>query len=163
MTDSGTPASFASRLLPACLIALCTLLPPAPAMADIYKWKGDDGKINYTQMPPPAGVHSEQIKQAYTPPARPASTPNPAVELQTRLEKQKQDRQADAAMAEQEKENEKIRQLNCDAASRNLAALEKEGQRNYINEKGEYLRPTDEERKKLIDDTRQQVEKYCTE
>ena len=163
MTDSGTPASLASRLLPACLIALCTLIAPSPAMADIYKWTGADGKINYTQMPPPAGIPSEQIKQAYTQPATPPATPNPAVEQQKRVEQEKQVDDADAAMAELEKENAEIRRLNCDAASRNLAALENESQRNFINEKGEYLRPTDEQRKKLIEDTRQQVEKYCTE
>ncbi len=163
MTHRGTTAQGSSRILLACLIALCTLIPSSLVMAEIYKWIGEDGKINYTQMPPPSGVHSEQIKQRYLPPAPPAATVNPVVKQQARLEKEKKDKEVDALTAEQEKENAEIRRINCDAATRNLAALETKSQRNFINDKGEYLRPTDEERKKLIDTTKKQIEKYCTE
>lgn len=161
MTPTGTTAKRISRLLPAGLIALVTLIPSL-AMADIYKWTGDDGKINYTQMPPPKGIPSELIRQTYLAPEPPAATESSAGKLQKRLEEEKKDLEMDAARTQQDKDNAEIRRLNCDAATRNLAVLEEAGQRRFVTADGEYLRPTEKERKKLIETAKQQVKDYCT-
>jgi hypothetical protein len=161
MTLIGITAKRISRLLSAGLIALATLIPSL-AMADIYKWTGDDGKINYTQMPPPKGIPSELIRQTYLAPEPPAATKSPEGNLKARLEEEQKDLERDAARTEQDKKNADIRRLNCDAATRNLAVLEEAGQRNYMTASGEYLRPTEKERKKLIATAKQQVKDYCT-
>jgi hypothetical protein len=162
MTRIETSTTRAGLLLYICLIALCTLAPPL-ATADIYKWVDDEGKVNYTQTPPPPGIASEIIKQAAAPAVAPTPPKTTESTLQERLEDEQKDLEDDAARAKLEKENAEIRRLNCDTATRNLALLEKEGQRRYMNANGELLRPTDEERQKLIDETRQQMEENCTE
>ncbi|MCK5480689.1 MAG: DUF4124 domain-containing protein, partial [Gammaproteobacteria bacterium] len=145
-------------LMQLCLITLCVHMPSL-AMAEVYKWVDDEGKINYTQSPPPPGYESETIRQAPSPAVTP-DTPESRLE---RLEEEQKDLEKDAATAKQEKENAEIRQFNCDAATRNLEVLEKEGQRRYMTAKGELLRPTDKERQQLIDEARQQIEENCTQ
>jgi hypothetical protein len=159
MTCIETSITRAGLLLHICLIALCTLTPPQ-ASADIYKWVDDEGKINYTQIPPPPGFTSEIIKQASAPAVAPAP---PESNLQEHPEEERKDPENEAAKAKLEKENAEIRRLNCDAATRNLVALEQGSQRRYLNADGELLRPTDEERQQLIDKTRQQIKENCTE
>jgi len=157
MMPIGTSAPRASLLFPACLVILC-LLMPSLSTADIYKWVDDDGKTNYTQLPPPPGYKSEKVREAASPGVAPAPS---ATVLQERFEEKQKERENKAAVAGQEKKNAEIRRLNCDAATGNLTALEQEGQRRYMNADGELLRPTDKERQKLIDQARQQMEKYC--
>ena len=167
MTHIGISSPRNSQLLTLCLIALWTLLPSLASAEDIYKWTGDDGKINYTQMPPPSGYPSELVKQNYLSPGPPraveSATKSPQARLspQERLKALEKDKENEAAKAEREKENAEIMRFNCDAASRNLAALEQNSQRVFRTSNGETMRPTEEERKKLIDKARQQVKDYC--
>ena len=161
MTRIETSTTPAGLLLYICLIALCTLMHPLAA-ADIYKWVDDKGRINYTQTPPPPGITSEIINQAPAPAVAPAPTDTPESRLK-RLEEEQKDLETDTAKRELKKEYAEIRRHNCDAATRNLAILEQKSQRRYMNANGELLRPTDEERQKLIDEARQQMEENCTE
>ena len=128
--------------------------------ADVYKWVGDDGKTNYTQLPPPPGVESEIVRKAHAPSVSPAP---PATELLERFEEEQKDRENDATVAEQEKKYGDIRRLNCDAATGNLALLEEQGQRRYVTADGKYIRPSEEERQELIDQAKQQIKEFCTE
>jgi len=159
MTPIGTSATRAGLLLQSCLVILC-LLMPSLSTADVYKWVDNDGKTNYTQLPPPPGYEWEAVRET----ASPAATRSPsATELQERYEEKQKERENKAAVAGQEKKNAEIRRLNCDAATGNLTALEQEGQRRYMNADGELMRPTDKERQQLIDQAKQQMEKYCNE
>ena len=157
MTPIGTSAPRAGLLIQSCLIILCLLIPSL-STADAYKWVDDDGKTNYTQLPPPPGYEWEAVREASTPAVAPAP---PASELQQRYEEQQKDRENDAAMAGQEKKNSDIRKLNCDAATRNRASLELGGNRLYKTADGEYLRLTGEERQQRIDQAKEQIKKYC--
>jgi len=157
--SSTTHAGLLSYI---CLIALCTLTPPL-VTADIYKWVDGEGKINYSQTPPPPGIASEIIRQAHAPAVAPASPQTPEIKLQEWNEEQQKDREIDAAKRELKKENAEIRRLNCTAANRNLEILEQKSQHRYMNSKGELLRPTDQERQQLIDEARKQIKENCTE
>ncbi len=160
MTYIGASAPRVHLLLPVCLLGLCALLP-AHTSADIYKWVDDEGRVNYTQSPPPPGIASETIRQAPEPrvtPGRPS-----AITQQERVEENKKEQEENAVQAEQKTQIEDIRRLNCDAATGNLAALELGGSRRYVTADGEYLRLTEEERQQRIEEAKQQIEKYCTE
>ena len=157
MTPIGTSAPRTGLLIQSCLVILCLLIPSL-STAEIYKWVDDDGKTNYTQLPPPPGYESEMVREASSPAVAPAP---PATELQERYEEQQKDRENDAAVAGQEKKNADIRKLNCDAATRNQASLELGGNRLYETADGEYLRLTEEERQQRIDQAKEQIKKYC--
>ena len=157
MTPIGSSAPRTGLFIQSCLLIL-SLLIPSLSTAEIYKWVGDDGKTNYTQLPPPPGYESEIVREASSPAVTPAP---PATELQQRYEEQQKEKEDDAAVAGQEKKNADIRKLNCDAATRNLAALEMGGNRLYQTADGEYLRLTGEERQQRIDQAKEQIKKYC--
>ncbi len=157
MTPIGTSAPRTGLFLHSCLVILC-LLMPSLSTAEIYKWVDDDGKTNYTQLPPPSGYESEIVREPSSPAVAPAPT---ATELQDRYEEEQKDRENDAAVTGQEKKNADIRQLNCDAATRNRASLELGGNRLYKTADGEYLRLTGEERQQRIDQAKEQIKKYC--
>ena len=158
MTPIRTPAPHAGLLIQSCLVILCLLIPSL-SEADAYKWVDDDGKTNYTQIPPPPGYESEIVQEASSPAVTPAP---PATVLQERFEEKQKDRENEAAVAGQERKNAEIRQLNCDAATRNRAALEMGGNRLYKTADGEYLRLSGEERQQRIDQAKEQIKKYCT-
>ncbi len=157
MTPIGTSAPRAGLLLQSCLVILC-LLMPSLSTAEVYKWVDNDGKTNYTQLPPPPGYEWETVRETASPAATPAP---PATELQERYEEEQKDRENDAAVAGQEKKNTDIRKLNCDAATRNRASLELGGNRLYKTADGEYLRLSEEERQQRIDQAKEQIKKYC--
>ena len=157
MTPIGTSVPRTSLFIQSCLVILCLLIPSL-STAEAYKWVDDDGKTNYTQLPPPPGYEWETVREAPSPSVAPAP---PETGLPERYEEEHKERENKAAVATQEKKNADIRKLNCDAATRNLTVLEKEGQRRYMSADGELLRPTDEERQQLIDQAKQQMEKYC--
>jgi hypothetical protein len=71
-----------------CLAVALTLVA-APALADVYKWLDSQGRIHYTDRPPPAdakllsveaggGTHSQRTAPTPTPPPAPAAQPAPA-------------------------------------------------------------------------------------
>ncbi len=160
MTPIGTLASPTGPLILSCLVILC-LLMPSLSTAEVYKWVDNDGKTNYTQLPPPPGYEWEAVQEAASPAAKPAPLAPPATELQERYEEEQKDRENDAAVAGQEKKNTDIRKLNCDAATRNRASLELGGNRLYKTADGEYLRLSEEERQQRIDQAKEQIKKYC--
>src|SRR6185369_6896641 len=57
-------------------IAVACALLAAPALATMYKWVDKDGKVVYSDQPPPANVKSEVIK-----PPPPPVNPNAAQEF----------------------------------------------------------------------------------
>ena len=161
MTHIGISSPRNSQLLTLCLIALWTLMPSLASAEDIYKWTGDDGKINYTQMPPPSGYPSELVKQTYLPPGPPKAVESATRSPQARLKELEKNKENETARAGREKKNTEIMRFNSDAATRNLAALEQAGQHAYMTSAGERITPTDAERKTLIDKAKQQVKDYC--
>jgi hypothetical protein len=159
-------STFLTGLLYLGLITLY-LIAPRPARAEIYKWVDTKGEIHYSQTPPSPGVESEIIKPPPAPPPQPAAEPDSPEEVEKMLEKrqaeEQEDLKRDAAEAERKKKNEEIRRLNCDAATRNLEILQKPGQRRYMNSEGELIRPTDNERKLMIDEAKKHIDENCGE
>jgi hypothetical protein len=44
-----------------CILLLSLLMLPALASAEIYKWKDKDGKVRYSDVPPPSNVKQEAL------------------------------------------------------------------------------------------------------
>jgi len=43
------------------ILLLCLLILPALAGAEIYKWKDKDGKVRYSDVPPPSNIKQESL------------------------------------------------------------------------------------------------------
>lgn len=43
------------------ILLLCVLILPTLASAEIYKWKDKDGKVRYSDVPPPSNIKQESL------------------------------------------------------------------------------------------------------
>ena len=60
------------------ILLMCALVLPTLANAEIYKWKDSDGKMRYSDVPPPSNIKQEPLYGKKNPKptgqASPAST-----------------------------------------------------------------------------------------
>ena len=109
--------------------ALALAVGAAPALATMYKWVDKNGKVIYSDQPPPGNVKSEVIK-----PPPPPVNPNAAQELADKqLEIKVRDKKAQeqAKTAEKTRADNERRRENCQQARLQLRALEAGNQLFY--------------------------------
>ena len=131
-------------------LTLCLVLP---ASAQMYKWVDSNGKVQYSDKPPPGNVKSEKLREPPPAPAPSAAAagegkgeprkdaakagPKTVAEQEQAFRK----RQADAAKAQQEAEKKvaaaREKAENCKRAKSALASYELSGRQSRIDEKGE--------------------------
>lgn len=142
------------------VFSLALLALSTSAGAAMFKWKDADGNVQYGQYPP-AGSNAEPVKVKPAPrsaPATPATTPQERLEA---LEKNKQEARDKQAEAEREKTNTEIRKRNCENARRNLATLERGGNRRTLMPDGSYGRLDDAARQARLEENRKAAEEFC--
>ena len=156
------------RISVAIALALCVALP---ASAQLYKWVDANGKVHYTDRPPPDNVKTKQIREAAPPPAPPAakdgklgsktSEPQSLAERDQAFRK----RQAEAAKAEEEQAKKdakaKEKAQYCNRAKAALAGLEAGGRQARFNDKGERYYLTDAQIAQETARVRQNVADNC--
>ena len=108
-------------------IALAILLATATVAAQVYKWVDKDGKVQYTDTPPPANATKSEAKKIETAPPVATKASAPAKSLQDRA-KESDKRKADDAektkKSEAEQQNAVANAANCRDASAALKDLE---------------------------------------
>ncbi len=145
-----------TRILLSALLLGWSLAVPAA----MYKWVDDQGQVHYSQYPP-----RDREVETIAPPPPPAT---PAAEAQRRLEETlrtlDETRKAREASrqkaAEEAAEAERIRS-NCEAARANLRRLTAGGRKKIVGEDGVAYYMTEEEKRKKIQEARDQIDKYC--
>ena len=137
------------RLSVAISLALCVALPVS---AQMYKWVDSNGRVQYSDKPPPSNIKSEKLR----PPARAASIPAAS---ETKSGTQKEDaakagpktaaeqeqafrkRQLEAAKTQEEDEKKQTQARdkaeNCRRANAAVAALQLGGRQQRLDSKGE--------------------------
>ncbi|MEX0958412.1 MAG: DUF4124 domain-containing protein [Burkholderiales bacterium] len=115
------------------------------ASADVYRWVDKDGRVHYSDQPPPPGARQEKELQGAprapgAPPAEAKAESDAPPTLQEREAefRRRQVEQTEKAAQEQRAQEEAAtRQRNCEQARNQLAAL-RSGQRvARFNEQGE--------------------------
>ena len=169
------------RLTVAIWLALCVALP---ASAQMYKWVDANGKVHYSDKPPPSNIKTEKLHE----PARPISPPaaneakgratNEAVKGGTPKDAAKsgpktaaeqeqafRKRKADEAKAQEKQAQEdtiaRDRAENCKRAKAALAGLELGGRQTRIDEKGERVFLTDQQISQEMARMRQEAATAC--
>lgn len=153
------------RILLGCVLFLvaCT------TYAEIYKWKNKDGRMQYSDTPPPSNIRAEPIlgknsKSVASPlnspaniqPPRPQETLKPEAGVQQAKEQEKQKAFDATRQAEL-----KYRQESCQAARKNLAIYASGGRVMTTDEKGERRYLGEEELAIGKADAQAAVDKYC--
>jgi len=149
------------------LITFSLLALAATAHAGITKWVDADGKVQYSDQPPPPTVKSQKTLDIKNSPTLPkTASDNKGGEksmAEKELEFRKRQVKAEEAAAKEAKDQEEAKRMkaNCEQARRQLQALQ-EGQRiTRYNEKGERVFMEDSDRPQAINEAKQAVDSWC--
>ena len=146
-------------------IGIVTLCAALPASAQMYKWVDADGKVRYSDTPPPSNVKTEKLRIPAHAPSDAGAAPSGSAKSLATQEQAFRKRQADEAKAQQEEARKEAeahdRAENCRRAKDALANLELGGRQTRINEKGERVFLSDEEIARATAQARQEAASAC--
>jgi hypothetical protein len=160
MTHAKNP-EFARILLLCIGLMFAGTASMAGSTDKIYKWVDQNGAVQYTQLPPPAGIEVLEVRSAPPPADDPAAERARLQQETEALDERMEERKEAAAKAEQRAKNRKIRQENCAIARKNLTELNQGGIKRYRLPDGSVLRLTEEDRQKRIADTQAEIAENC--
>ncbi len=164
------------KLLFAALIAIGLA---APAQAQ-WKWRDAQGKLQYSDRPPPNGTPEKDVLQrpanvtrtvtvvpvgqaaasAASAPRVAASAPSKAEQEAAARDKQEQDREA-AKQKEAERRQAELRRQNCGRAQANLRELQSGIRITRTNEQGERVFMDDAQRQAEVERARGLITSEC--
>ena len=143
----------------------------APAGAQTYKWKDADGKIHYSDQPPPANAKEEatvkQRKPASAATAAPAAGENKAPKAKTYVEQEADFKKRQVEAAEREAEEKKkaagaaAKKQTCDRARAQLRSLQAGGRVTQTNAQGEREYMNDAQIAQAIESEKKSVDSWC--
>jgi hypothetical protein len=144
------------------LAALIALLPALAAADQVYKWVDEQGRVHFSQTPPPSAASNVQQVTVSAPPPDPQSLQN-----QQQLQKQQADKDQaakDAAAKEQAKKDPKAEALqkqHCDDMRSRLQALQIGGRIATVDAQGNRSYVSDDDRVKQEQQLQDQLTKEC--
>ncbi|MDP1996031.1 MAG: DUF4124 domain-containing protein [Gallionella sp.] len=152
------------------LLILLTLAS-ASAFAGLYKWVDANGKVQYSDQPPPANVEATTLrstssaKDSASESGAAASSapaaPKTIAEREAELKKAQQAKKEVADRVAQEQAEAEARKENCIAARKNLGLLQEGMRMMEIDDKGERFHLNDEQRQQRIAKAQQDISTYC--
>ncbi|HTS52640.1 MAG TPA: DUF4124 domain-containing protein [Burkholderiales bacterium] len=153
-----------TRYLP---LALCLLI--LPAWAGLYKWTDENGKVHYSDQPPPGDVKkSETIKQPSPAPTAPAvagAKPSAAAKTPAEQEMEFRRRRLEAAEAEakakKDAQDAEDKKRNCERATAQVASLQRGGRVTRPGPNGEQIYLNDDEIAKELINARRSADSWC--
>lgn len=145
-------------------IALAILLATATVAAQVYKWVDKDGKVQYTDTPPPASATKSEAKKIETAPATVTKSSAPTKTLQDRtkdFDKRKADDAEKAKKIDADQQNAAANAANCREANIAVKSLETGRPIARTTESGAREILDDEARQAELAKARKAVADFC--
>ena len=121
------------------------------AQAKVYRWVDENGKVVFSQMPPPAHIEGEEIQVNAPPPAT-----APEQEGEDAAEKVSEKEKGNPAL------DPELRRENCEKSKKSLELLESAGPDvRFIIEDGKPVKLSREERELKSKEARAGIKAYC--
>jgi hypothetical protein len=146
--------------------ALCFLV--LPAWAELYKWTDENGKVHYSDQPPPGDVKkSETVKAPPAPPtsavagAKPSATAKTPAEQEMEFRKRRLEAAEAEAKAQKEADAAAEKKLNCERATAQVASLQRGGRISHPGPNGEQIYLNDDEIAKELVNARKTADSWC--
>ena len=148
------------------ILPVVLLILSFAAHGQLYKWVDKDGRVQYTDQPPPPGAASEGKKLSIkSSPAEPQSKSGDKAAAPKSVAAQELEFQVRRIAKEQEESKqqaaEATNQRNCSISRNRLNDLESSGLLVTRDEKGERIYLADADREKVIEQARKNVSIYC--
>ena len=141
-------------------LPICLLLLSFSAYGALTKWVDADGKVHYSDEPPPDNVKTKTLATPHEP-ASGVPGAKTFVEREAEWKKAQKAKEEVAQKAAQQQENALAKQKNCEAAKANLKTLENSPLIATYNDKGENSYMDDSTRRQNIEEARKQISTYC--
>ena len=149
-------------------LLILLVLSSANAFAGLNKWVDENGKVHYSDQPPPANVKAETLRStsgaanasnvaASSAPAAPKTI----AEREAELKKSQQLKKEAADKAAKEQAAAETTKANCAAAQQNLRTLQSGIRMVEVDAKGERSYLSDEQRQQRITNTQKDVSDFC--
>jgi hypothetical protein len=149
-------------------LALCLLA--LTAWADLYKWTDEDGKVHYSDQPPPSNIKkTETIKpdKQPAPAAAPASNaakpaaPKSAAELEMEFRKRRLQAAEADAKAQKDAQADEEKKRNCKRAQDQVSSMQNGGRITRYGPNGEQIFLTDQEIAKELGEAKKAADSWC--
>jgi hypothetical protein len=146
------------RLSNSIITASICLLAHSTSFAGVYKWVDENGQVHYGEKPGNTGAEEVTIRQnETTTPRAIKKTDDDEDSDETTGEAAAQKEPEWAEVPVPKKEKRKL----CNEAKNDLAAINSRGRMREINEKGEYVYLTEQQRQQRISAAKKKQKKYC--
>lgn len=133
------------------------------AHAGLNKWVDAEGKVHYSDTPPP-DAKTESVRSIAgkdQPGAQSGYTPKSLAEREAEWKKNKADKEENAQKKSQQDEQAKNKQQNCENARQNVRTLEEGGRIVTYDANGEKSYMEDDARAKRLEEARKAVSSNC--
>lgn len=140
-------------------LLICLLLLSANAHGALHKWVDVDGKVQYSDEPPPGNVKAQTL----TAPSAASDVPaqKSVLEREAERKKTKQSREEAEQKAAKQQEEVQAKQKNCNGLRANLATLENSPNISSYNAQGGMAIMDNATRQQEIAETRKQIGANC--
>ena len=145
-------------------IAAAILLATATVAAQVYKWVDKDGKVQYSDTPPPASATKTEAKKIDTSPAAAATNAAPEKSLQDRAkdyDKRKAEEAEKAKKSDGDKQTADVNASNCSDARAALREMETGRPVTRTTESGTREFMDDDARQAEMTKARKSVADFC--
>ncbi|MDO8465423.1 MAG: DUF4124 domain-containing protein [Gallionella sp.] len=153
------------------ILLILLALTSANVFADLKKWTDADGKVHYSDQPPPANVKAKTLRTSPVAgslmsasgvaAASAPAAPKTIAEAEAEYKKaQKAKKEAAEKAAQEQAQAEEIKTV-CAGLRQNLMALESGMRTQILNAKGEPAYMDDNQRQQGIAKARQDISTYC--
>lgn len=150
---------FIPDLRVVCLTFILSLFASA-TFAEIYKWSDQNEQINYSQQAP-KNLPYTIIEIRQPPVIDPTIAQKQIDDLIKQQEAEEKVRLDETTKQESDADKQKRFEENCLIAKDNLLKYQNNPGRRMIDEQGNVTRPTEEERQQKIQESQDNVNKYC--
>ena len=140
------------------IVLALILLRPSVTDAEVYKWVDSEGNTQYTQSPPPGDVQAKTIKPP--PKINPEHATEQLKNRQKLLEQARDGRTQAAEKKSKEEKDSKQALADCAKAKAHLASFQRP-RVNKVDNEGNRIRISEEERQLNISKAKKQVEERC--
>ncbi len=146
----------------ATLISLAMFVAlPVTGQAEMYSWKDADGKIQYSDQPPPGKTVSRKLAAPSAPTVAPETLRQNSAEREMESRKKQKEAKESAAKAEKDRGDAEERRVNCEKAKGSLQALESGQTRFTANAQGERVALEGAVREAELASARKAVDGWC--
>lgn len=123
------------------LVLACALAASTAAFGQLYKWVDKDGKVTYSDQPPPA----QQSKQLNLSTGQTSAPVRSAVEMDKEIEKGRAEAREKAKVAAEKERKAEADEQNCKSARAYLKTVESGVRVSTVDDKGDQVILDDEQ------------------